>query len=199
LFCPESAFTPRCRTGSDWPRPVLADLDQGLLAARDEPTPARTIGEVSVMHSYELSLEWTGNKGSGTSSYRAYARDHEIHAGNKMIAGSSDPAFRGDARRWSPEELLVASLSQCHMLWFLHLASDAGLVVTAYRDTPFGEMCEGPDGGGQFTRVILRPSVTIPDASMSAVAIGLHDRAAKLCFIARSVNFPVLHEPAIVT
>ena len=147
-------------------------------------------------HSYELSLRWTGNTGSGTASYRAYGRDHEVSAAGKpVIAGSSDPAFRGDPQRWNPEELLVAALSQCHMLSYLHLAANAGIVVTAYGDTPSGTMNENPDGSGEFVEVLLRPEVTVADAAMSERATALHDDAEKLCFIARSVNFPVHHRP----
>ena len=154
---------------------------------------------MSATHSYELSLRWTGNTGSGTSSYRAYSREHEIRAvGKPVIAGSSDPAFRGDSQRWNPEELLVAALSQCHMLWYLHLAVDAGVVVTAYADTPLGVMVENPDGSGEFTEVLLRPSVTVADGGMRERAEALHDDAEKLCFIARSVNFPVHHQPVTV-
>jgi len=154
---------------------------------------------MSGTHSYELCLEWNGNIGSGTSSYGAYGRDHEIRsAGKPVIAGSSDPAFRGDPQRWNPEELLVASLSQCHMLWFLHLAATAGVVVTAYVDAPVGSMCEHPDGSGQFTEVVLRPVVTVADAAMRERAADLHHEAEKMCFIARSVNFPVHHEPVTV-
>ncbi|MGO9583318.1 MAG: OsmC family protein [Acidimicrobiales bacterium] len=151
---------------------------------------------MSVTHLYELSLRWIGNSGPGTSSYRTYSRDHEIRAAGKpMIAGSSDPAFRGDASRWNPEELLVASLSQCHMLWYLHLAASAGVVVTAYTDTPVGTMIEEPDGSGQFSEVLLRPEVTVADGAMCGPAGRLHDDAEAMCFIARSVNFPVHHEP----
>jgi len=150
-------------------------------------------------HSYELSLQWTGNTGSGTSSYRAYSREHEIRAvGKPVIAGSSDPAFRGDSQRWNPEELLVAALSQCHMLSYLHLAASAGIVVTAYCDTPLGTMNENPDGSGEFTTVLLRPSVTVAAADMRERADALHADAEKLCFIARSVNFPVHHQPVTV-
>ena len=154
---------------------------------------------MSRTHSYELRLEWTGNKGSGTRNYVAYGRDHEIcSVGKPMIAGSSDPSFRGDAQRWNPEELLVASLSQCHMLWFLHLASTSGVVVTDYFDSPIGTMYENPDGSGQFTEVVLRPVVTVAEAAMRERAANLHDDAEKMCFIARSVNFPVRHEPVAV-
>jgi organic hydroperoxide reductase OsmC/OhrA len=147
-------------------------------------------------HTYEVSVEWTGNRGNGTSSYGAYGRDHEVSSAEKpLIAGSADPAFRGDPRRWNPEELLIASLAQCHMLWYLHLAATSGLVVTGYLDTPTGVMGENADGSGQFSEVLLRPRVTVADAAMREGAERLHDDAAKMCFIARSVSFPVRHEP----
>ncbi|WP_026405005.1 OsmC family protein [Actinomadura rifamycini] len=147
-------------------------------------------------HRYEVSVTWTGNTGAGTGSYRAFERAHEIRAAGKPpIAGSSDPAFRGDPARWNPEELLVASLSECHMLWFLHLCATAGIVVTAYTDDPLGTMVETAGGGGRFEEVVLRPRVTLDDPARADEAAGLHARAHELCFIANSVNFPVRHEP----
>ena len=147
-------------------------------------------------HRYQLALKWTGNRGTGTSGYRDYGRDHEISAEGKvtLIQGSSDPAFRGDASRYSPEDLLVASLSTCHMLWFLHLCADAGIIVMAYSDTPTGTMAENADGSGHFTNVTLRPRVMLADKSRAAETAALHEKAHHLCFIARSVNFPVEHE-----
>ena len=151
-------------------------------------------------HTYHLTLDWTGNVGSGTSGYRAYVRDHSLSApGKPAIPGSSDPAFLGDAARWNPEELLLASLSACHQLWYLHLASEAGVIVTAYRDEPEGTMIEEADGGGRFERVILRPTVTLNAGSDEATAMALHEKAHHLCFIARSVNFPVECEGKIGT
>ena len=146
-------------------------------------------------HQYRITTTWTGNRGTGTSDYKAYAREHEIFAAGKNapLAGSSDAGFRGDGSRYNPEELLVASLSACHMLWFLHLCADAGIVVTEYRDEASGTMAEHADGGGEFTKVVLRPHVTIADRWRKAEADALHDRAHHLCFIARSVKFPVEH------
>ena len=153
-------------------------------------------------HEYSVCVEWTGNLGTGTSGYRAYSRDHDVRGtttGPPVIHGSADPAFRGDAHRWNPEQLLLASLSQCHMLWYLHLAADAGVTVTAYSDTPTGIMVEHPGGTGEFTSATLRPTVTIAPGSDPERAAALHDRAAEYCFIARSVNFPVHHEADITT
>ena len=116
-------------------------------------------------------------------------------AGKPVILGSADPAFRGDPGRWNPEELLVASLAQCHMLWFLHLAAVGGVVACAYVDEPVGTMVEHPDGSGEFTEVVLRPSVTVTEPAMLAKVDPLHEQAHRHCFIARSVSFPVRHEP----
>lgn len=148
-------------------------------------------------HIYQVSVRWTGNTGSGTSGYRDYERSHEISAtGKPSIFGSSDPAFRGDRTRWNPEDLLVASLSTCQKLWFLHLCSEAGIVVTAYVDEATGVMEESDDGGGQFVEVVLRPKVTLARGSDAVQARVLHQTAHSKCFIARSVNFPVRCEPS---
>jgi organic hydroperoxide reductase OsmC/OhrA len=150
-------------------------------------------------HQYSVTVNWTGNLGSGTSGYGAYSRDHEIGAeGKHNIQGSSDPAFRGDRSRWNPEDLLVASLSTCHMLWYLHLAADKRIVVTGYTDQPEGTMEERSDGSGRLTRVVLRPAVTIIGIDDMDRANTLHRVAHEKCFIANSVNFPVACEPKIV-
>ncbi len=150
------------------------------------------------IHRYNLSVVWTGNQGTGTSGYGAYRRDHELSAEGKAgpLPLSSDGAFRGDRTRYSPEELLVGSLSSCHMLWFLHLCADAGIVVTAYSDRPEGCMAEHADGAGEFTEVVLHPRVTLADPGRAAELDALHHRAHEMCFIARSVNFPVRVEAA---
>lgn len=149
-------------------------------------------------HRYATTVLWTGNRGEGTSTYRAYGREHDVAAeGRPPIGGSSDPAFRGDPARWNPEQLLVASLSGCHLLSYLHLCAVSGVVVTAYEDRAEGVMAETGDGGGRFTEVTLRPVVELADASTTETALALHDRAHELCFIASSVNFPVRHEPRV--
>ena len=148
-------------------------------------------------HSYTVRVDWTGNQGTGTSAYRAYSRAHEIGApGKPAIPGSSDPAFRGDPARWNPEELLVASLSACHQLWYLHLCAEAGIIVHAYSDDASGVMVEQPDGAGQFESVTLRPRARLARGADEQVARALHREAAKMCFIARSVSFRVDHEPS---
>lgn len=150
-------------------------------------------------HRYSVTVRWTGNTGTGTSSYRSYGRGHEISAGDQKpsIPGSSDPAFRGDPARWNPEEMLVAALSACHKLWYLHLCAVSGIVVVDYVDTAEGILEEEPDGSGHFTRVTLRPRITVTAGSDVAKARELHAEAHAKCFIAKSVNFPVHQEPVI--
>jgi organic hydroperoxide reductase OsmC/OhrA len=150
-------------------------------------------------HTYDVTVEWTGNLGSGTDGYRSFSRAHEVLGDGKVpIAASSDPAFRGDPARWNPEELLVASVAQCHLLWYLHLCAANRVVVTGYADRAHGVMTmDASDGGGQITEVTLRPEVTVAEASMVAKARSLHDDVNAVCFIARSVNFPITHVPVV--
>ncbi|MFB5946979.1 OsmC family protein [Albibacterium profundi] len=145
-------------------------------------------------HKYNLTIRWTGNKGHGTFDSRLYGRDHRIVSANKPdILGSSDPSFRGDKNKHNPEELLVASLSSCHMLWYLDLCASAGVVVVDYHDNAVGIMEEKSDRSGQFIEVTLQPVVTVAESSMVEIANDLHKEANRLCFIANSVNFPVYH------
>jgi len=145
-------------------------------------------------HNYSLTVKWTGNKGTGTSNYRAFERSHSISIDNKTeILGSSDLAFLGDKTKHNPEDLLVASLSSCHMLWYLHLCAEAKVIVVGYVDNATGVMVETSNGSGHFTEVTLNPIVTVTDISMIEKANELHKKANELCFIARSVNFPVRH------
>ncbi|MGD1905988.1 MAG: OsmC family protein [Leptolyngbyaceae cyanobacterium] len=142
-------------------------------------------------HSYTVDLQWTGNRGEGTASYRAYDREYCISIPGKLdLLCSSDPAFRGDPSRSNPEEQLVASLSGCHMLWYLHLCAVNNVVVLDYRDQPEGTMVETAEGG-RFTRVLLRPHVVLTAERDRTRAAQLHDQAHHACFIANSVNFPV--------
>jgi organic hydroperoxide reductase OsmC/OhrA len=149
-------------------------------------------------HTYRVNIEWTGNKGTGTSDYRSYGRDHTIRFASKPdISGSSDPAFRGDSQKWNPEELLVASLSACHKLSYLHLCAASGIAVQTYRDEAVGTMVEDGNGSAKFVRVLLRPHVTIRAHDDAELAKKLHHEAHAKCFIANSVNFPVENEPVI--
>ncbi len=157
---------------------------------------------MEIQHSYEVALEWQGNRGTGTSDYRSYGREHVITAKDKPeIAGSADRAFRGNPERWNPEELLLAALSQCHLLSYLHVAASHGIVVTAYSDSASGVMEQTGDGGGHFISATLRPLVTIAPGddpvALLDLARTLHHEASEKCFIAASVNFPVHHEPIV--
>jgi organic hydroperoxide reductase OsmC/OhrA len=151
------------------------------------------------IYHYKASTMWVGNRGTGTSDYKAYDRNHDIAInGKSTLLCSSDPSFRGDKSRHNPEELLVCSLSSCHMLWYLHLCAVNKVIVLEYVDEASGSMEENEDGSGQFTEVTLRPKVIVSDKNMVEKANSLHHEANKLCFIARSVNFPVHHLPEAV-
>ena len=147
-------------------------------------------------HQYVVDLEWTGNQGNGTAGYRTYERSHHLSApGRPVIQGSSDPAFRGDKSKYSPEELLVASVSACHMLWYLHLCADAGVIVVEYQDAAKGVMVEDNKGSGRFEQITLYPQVTVSENHMVAEALRLHEEANRMCFIANSLNFRISHTP----
>ena len=149
-------------------------------------------------HRFVASLTWAGNRGSGTSAYRAYGREHVVSVeGKPDILGSAARVFHGDVDRWNPEEMLIAALAQCHLLSYLYVAVANGVVVESYDDRAEGVLVTTADGGGRFREVVLRPVVTI-SAGDPEVAHRIHADAHRLCFIASSVNFPVRHEPTIV-
>jgi organic hydroperoxide reductase OsmC/OhrA len=148
-------------------------------------------------HQYSANIVWTGNTGTGTSDYASYSRDHVISIEHKPdLPGSSDSIFRGDVTKHNPEDMLLSSLSVCHMLWYLHLCADAGVIVTAYTDKVEGILEYGKNGG-KFTEVTLHPVVSVESEEMIPLAMSLHSEAHTCCFIANSVNFPVKHEPNI--
>lgn len=154
---------------------------------------------MSKQHRYQVTVEWTGNRGEGTASYRSYDRDCLISAENAAdIAGSSDPAFRGNRSRWNPEQLLVAAASQCHMLSYLHHAAVNGVVVSRYVDHPTAVMTEDGAGGGAFTEITLHPVVSVTAESMVGTADRLHVEANRSCFVASSLAVPVQHEATTV-
>lgn len=154
---------------------------------------------MSKEHFYRAQVVWTGNRGEGTASYTAYSRAHEISGdGKDVIRGSADPVFRGDASCYNPEELVVAAISGCHMLWYLHLCADAGIVVVDYRDEATGKLVETADGNGSFAEVTINPKVTVTRESDADLAAELHRKAHEFCFIANSMNFPVNYRPTII-
>jgi organic hydroperoxide reductase OsmC/OhrA len=149
-------------------------------------------------HQYKLTTVWTGNTGNGTSSYRTYERSLTVKAQNKVdIFCTSDTAFNSDKMKHNPEELLLASISSCHLLWYLHLCSQAGVIINEYTDNAIAIMLETADGGVKFTEVTLYPSIIVSDQSMIEKAMELHKDANKLCYIANSCNFPIHHKPTI--
>lgn len=149
-------------------------------------------------HTYTASLIWTGNLGEGTSTYKAYKRNYTIRVDGKSdIKGSSDPSFRGDSSRHNPEELFIASISSCHMLWYLHLCSVNGITVVDYQDQATGLMAEQEGGAGHFESVILKPEIVILESDKQELAMKLHQKANEMCFIANSCNFEIGHEPVI--
>lgn len=150
-------------------------------------------------HQYSTNLSWTGNKGKGTRSYRSYERSYDIHKENhpQVIQGSSDPNFLGDPDKFNPEELLVSSISSCHMLWYLHLCATNQIIVNSYSDHAKGEMIELTNGSGKFEKVTLFPQVQIENKDQLDLALELHHQAHEMCFIANSCNFPILCMPKI--
>ncbi|KPM49150.1 OsmC family protein [Jiulongibacter sediminis] len=149
-------------------------------------------------HHYHITTEWTGNTGEGTISYKSYERSHLLKVDDKtVIELSSDPAFRGDPAKHNPEELFLASLSSCHMLWYLHFCSVNGITVTSYLDKAEGLMEEEKSGKGRFKTVLLKPQISIREPEKLDLALELHHKANEFCFIANSCNFEVKHEPRI--
>ena len=149
-------------------------------------------------HTYEVTVSWTGNRGPGTTGIRDYDRDHTITAdGPPVIEGTADPGFLGDPTRWNPEQLFTASISQCHMLWYLGLCARAGVVVHEYTDEAEGTMVSGPDHRARFSEVVLRPRIVVDTAEQVERAVALHEKAHEMCFIAQSVNFEVKVDPLV--
>lgn len=150
-------------------------------------------------HEYTSAVRWTGNRGEGTRSYRSYDRTWTIEVpGKPHIHCSNDPLLGGDPSLHNPEDLLISSLSACHMLWYLHFASSAGIVVQEYSDRPIGMGENAPDGSGRFVRALLRPTIILAAGSDVARADAIHGKIHDVCFIARSVNFPVSIEAEYV-
>lgn len=148
---------------------------------------------------YRVRIAWTGNRGTGTSAYRAYDRNWDLESpGKPVVHCSNDPALGGDPSRYNPEDMLVTAIASCHMLWYLHLCSVAGIIVTSYSDEPVGVMGLQIDGAGQFEKVTLHPRIALKPGSNVEKARALHGEIHKYCFVSRSVNFPVLHEPIII-
>lgn len=151
-------------------------------------------------HTYTTHIEWTGNTGQGTKTYKGYDRTWNVAVpGKPVIPCSNDPLLGGDPTLMNPEDLLLSSLSACHMLWYLHLASQSGLIVSSYTDTPEGHAEVAPTGAGRFLSATLHPQITLQPGADLAEAEAIHHRIHDVCFIARSVNFPVTYAPVFAT
>ena len=151
------------------------------------------------LHDYAALISWTGDRGQGTRTYRGYDRTWRIATAGKLpIDCSNDPLLGGDPSKPNPEDLVLASLSACHMLWYLHFASEAGIVVRGYQDAPIGVGETGPRGEGRFVRATLRPTITVEPGADLAKADSLHHKVHDYCFIARSVNFPIEYQATYV-
>jgi organic hydroperoxide reductase OsmC/OhrA len=177
---------------------VVDDFAKGKIVSEDWTREQKEREKAAKQHIYNIDIEWAGNDGRGTETYTSYRRDFNLTAAGKpTLLGSSDPGFRGDPSRYSPEELLIASLSGCHMLWYLHLCSVHHVTIIDYRDNVSATLQENQDGSGLFTEVTLRPRIKLSPSSDRAKAISLHQEAHRFCFIANSVNFAVRIEPEI--
>ena len=147
-------------------------------------------------HHFAARLVWTGAEHGPTRDYQSYSRDYRVEVeGKPPLIGSSDPAFRGDAAKHNPEDLLVAALSACHLLSYLALCAQAGIEVVAYEDQASGLMAI-KERRMRFVEVTLAPHVTIAAGDLDQ-ARALHEKAHETCFIANSVNFPVLAMPTV--
>ncbi|MHA7775186.1 OsmC family protein [Roseibium sp. M-1] len=150
-------------------------------------------------HDYSSLIRWTGNRGEGTRTYRGYDRTWEIRTpGKPVVHCSNDPLLGGDPTLHNPEDLLLSSLASCHMLWYLHLASNAGIAVSSYEDAPVAVGETEASGAGRFLRAVLKPVITVPAGTDLARADAIHHEIHKVCYIARSVSFPVSYEARYV-
>jgi organic hydroperoxide reductase OsmC/OhrA len=147
-------------------------------------------------HRYSARVTWTGNLGQGTSSYRAYSRNHEIAAAGKPVLPARPiRRFAAIPRATTPRN---SSSSRCPRVTCSGIcicAREAKISVIEYVDEASGAMAETARWGGRFTEVTLRPQVVIAPGGDLARAEELHEGAHHLCFIANSVNFPVRCEP----
>jgi organic hydroperoxide reductase OsmC/OhrA len=141
---------------------------------------------------YAASVIWTGNLGEGTASYTAYGRDFTVVVpGKPELYGSADAAYRGSSDRHNPEELFLASLAACQMLFYLSLCGQHGIRVLSYESRAAGGLTPLENGGGRFEGIALTPVVTVAGGTDTELAIRLHDRAHERCFIANSCSVPI--------
>jgi organic hydroperoxide reductase OsmC/OhrA len=155
---------------------------------------------VTSTHEFKTQTEWTGNTGEGTTTYEGYNREYTISSeGKENILGSSAAGFRGDVSKFNPEDLFIASLSSCHMLWYLHLCADNGIKVISYIDSTEATLGVFLNGKGFFQHITLKPQVVVEDPAHIQKAIALHQKANKMCFLANSLRLPLKHVPTVTS
>jgi organic hydroperoxide reductase OsmC/OhrA len=144
---------------------------------------------------FNVGLTWLSQNKNFT--YNEYSREYTIHAeGKPELIGTAAPEYKGSHEHYNPEDMLIASLSACHMLSYLALAANSKIQVLSYQDQAEGSLIK--DGMSmKFNEVILKPHVVISQDSDQEKALSLHDKAHHICFIANSVNFSVLIQPQI--
>jgi len=179
-------------------RAPVRETPEKLVAAIQQASLWQHLTDFQTIADQHPGRDGHGNRDTGTSGYKAYGRDHEINiAGKPTLLASSDPHYRGDPSRHNPEDLLLAAISGCHLLWYLHFCSDSQIIVVSYQDEAEATMEVAADGNGRFTKAVLRPQVTITSTEKIPLAEHLHEKAHKFCFIANSVNFPITVEPRV--
>ncbi len=153
---------------------------------------------IKAVHEFNTQIEWTGNTGLGTETYESYERDYTLSSeGKEQILCSSAAGFRGDTNKYNPEDLFIASLSSCHMLWYLHLCADNGIKVLSYIDATEAKLAVFLNGKGFFQSITLSPKVVVENPEHIQKAIALHQKANKMCFLANSLHFPIKHNPTV--
>lgn len=155
------------------------------------------------MAQHSSSILWQRDDNAAFTDHRYSRRHRWTFDGGAVVPGSSSPHVvplpYSDAAAVDPEEAFVASLSSCHMLWFLDVAARAGWVVDSYRDEAVGTLARNADGQQAMTRVVLRPSVQFAHGKVPSddELQSMHHRAHASCFIANSVKTEVLCEPVL--
>lgn len=152
------------------------------------------------VHEYAAGVRWDGNTGEGTAGYTSYSRRYGVRIeGKPELAGTADPAYRGEPDRHNPEDLFLSAIAACHMITYLAVCARRGVRIIGYEDEARGRLRAHAGGGGSFEEVTLRPCVTVADEADADLAVQLHATARAQCFIANSCSIPIRHEPTVRT
>ncbi|MGV0996986.1 OsmC family protein [Empedobacter falsenii] len=145
-------------------------------------------------HLFKVALNWIKKESKMDSSTRIYTKSHHISIeGKPDLEVSAAKAFKGDPNLYNPEDLLLSSLTSCHMMSYLYCCAQHKIEVISYQDHSEATLQVNPDGSGKIVKVDLFPDIIISDSSQIELALSLHKKANELCFIANSCNFPVYH------